>query len=87
MANRVVHFEITADDPDRAVAFYRDVFGWEISSWAGPAAYRLASTGSEGPGIDGAIMERSGYGQAVVNTIQVEDYERAAEAIRAGGAR
>jgi catechol 2,3-dioxygenase-like lactoylglutathione lyase family enzyme len=27
---RVVHFEIHADDPKRAIKFYQDVFGWEI---------------------------------------------------------
>lgn len=30
MAGRVVHFEVPYDDADRARAFYRDVFGWEI---------------------------------------------------------
>ena len=28
---RVVHFEIAADDPDRATRFYQDVFGWQSS--------------------------------------------------------
>ncbi len=27
---RVVHFEIPADDPERAIEFYRQVFGWKI---------------------------------------------------------
>jgi hypothetical protein len=27
---RVAHFEIHADDPQRAVKFYSDVFGWTI---------------------------------------------------------
>ena len=28
--SRVVHFEIPADDPERAVEFYKKVFGWKI---------------------------------------------------------
>ena len=28
---RVVHFEIPADDPDRAVGFYGNVFGWTFN--------------------------------------------------------
>ena len=28
--NRVMHFEIGADDPTRAADFYTNVFGWEI---------------------------------------------------------
>lgn len=33
--NRVVHFEISADDPTRAVNFYTNAFGWEIKKWEG----------------------------------------------------
>jgi predicted enzyme related to lactoylglutathione lyase len=34
--NRVIHFDIYADDPERAVKFYGKVFGWEASKWGGP---------------------------------------------------
>jgi predicted enzyme related to lactoylglutathione lyase len=27
---RVIHFEIVADKPDRAMKFYKEVFGWEF---------------------------------------------------------
>jgi predicted enzyme related to lactoylglutathione lyase len=71
MAERVVHFEITADDPERAATFYREAFGWSVDKWEGPVEYWLAGTG-EGLGIDGAVMGRSDFGQAVINTIQIE---------------
>ena len=29
--NRVVHFEIQAEKPERAAKFYREVFGWIIT--------------------------------------------------------
>jgi predicted enzyme related to lactoylglutathione lyase len=32
MADKVVHFEIPADDLDRARTFYREAFGWAINS-------------------------------------------------------
>ncbi len=68
---RIIHFEINADDPERAVEFYRNVFGWEITNWGGPMPYWLASTGAdEEPGINGAIKQRSD-GQTTVNTIDV----------------
>ena len=70
MAERVVHFEITADDGERAAEFYRNTFGWTVSKWDGPVDYWLVSTG-EGAGIDGALMGR-GHGQPVINTVQVE---------------
>jgi hypothetical protein len=34
--NRIIHFEIHAGDPERAVKFYKDVFGWEIHEWVMP---------------------------------------------------
>jgi predicted enzyme related to lactoylglutathione lyase len=56
---RVVHFEIQAEDPERAVRFYSDVFGWQANKWAGPEDYWLLKTGPENePGIDGAILRR-----------------------------
>ncbi|MGZ7136310.1 MAG: VOC family protein, partial [Methanobacterium sp.] len=36
---RVVHFEIPADDPERAIEFYKNVFGWKIDKWEGPFDY------------------------------------------------
>jgi uncharacterized protein len=57
---RVVHFEIGADDPERAIKFYQEVFGWEIKKWDGPLEYWLVMTGpKDEPGIDGAIMKRN----------------------------
>jgi catechol 2,3-dioxygenase-like lactoylglutathione lyase family enzyme len=45
---RVVHFELAADDPERAVKFYQQVFGWQIHKWDGPQDYWLATTGEQG---------------------------------------
>ena len=58
---RVIHFEIHAADPERAVRFYSQVFGWEIMKWDGPADYWLIRTGPTGqPGIDGGLLRRRG---------------------------
>jgi predicted enzyme related to lactoylglutathione lyase len=67
---RVVHFEINADDPDRAVRFYTEALGWKISKW-GPMEYWLIETGEGGePGIDGAIMALE-KDRTTVNTVSV----------------
>jgi hypothetical protein len=64
---RVVHFELTADDPVRASEFYTNVFGWQIQKWDGPEDYWLVTTGGrETPGIDGGIMRRADFGGASV---------------------
>ena len=41
---RVIHFEILADDPERAVKFYRKVFGWKIKKWKDPADHWHVTT-------------------------------------------
>ena len=48
--NRVVHFEIHADDVERAKKFYQDVFGWEMQQMGSEFGdYVLVMTG---PGPD-----------------------------------
>ncbi len=36
---RPIHFEIPAEDPQRAIGFYSSVFGWEFDQWDGPMEY------------------------------------------------
>lgn len=43
---KVVHFEVPADDPDRAAGFYRDALGWEISR-SGDQPYWLVRAGAD----------------------------------------
>ena len=79
---RVTHFEIHADDPERAMAFYRRLLGWSFHRWGG-IDYWLTETGPDDvPGINGAIMRRStpvdGQGiRAYVCTAAVEDLTEA----------
>lgn len=96
MTARPIHFEIHAEDVQRALAFYRDVFGWEFEDWSEFAGspYFGATTGPEGePGINGAVMQRrgpnpdvGGHVAGAVLTLGVEDFDATAAAIeRAGG--
>jgi predicted enzyme related to lactoylglutathione lyase len=84
---RVVHFEINADDPERAVKFYQDVFGWEITKWEGPTEYWLITTGpDEEPGINGGLMKRTDPSATTWNTIQVDSVDAyLAKIVQAGG--
>ena len=69
---RVTHFEISVDDPERAIKFYTDAFGWEIKKWEGPMDYWLIMTGpKDQPGIDGGLMKREHPGASTTNTIDV----------------
>lgn len=87
---RIVHFEIMADDPERALRFYEEVFGWESSKWDGPFDYWLLTTGpADEPGIDGAIMRRRDDDQpgagAYVCTASVESVDETVKTVEAAG--
>lgn len=66
--NRIIHFEIQADEPEQVAKFYRSVFGWEINEWVLPGfemkdedRYWIVITGAEGePGINGGLVFRHG---------------------------
>jgi predicted enzyme related to lactoylglutathione lyase len=86
--SRVTHFEIPADDPERAIKFYQDVFGWRIEKWAGPIEYWLVITGPEDqPGIDGGLTHREDSATGVENTIDVEDLDASLVKVKAQGGK
>lgn len=83
---RVVRFDLAADDPERAAAFYRTVFGWQIVKWEGPMDYWLIMTGPEDePGIDGGLGKRGDPGQHTTNTIQVDSVDKYVEKVADNG--
>jgi len=86
--SRVVHFEFTADDPERATRFYHEVFGWQSHKWDGPQDYWLIKTGEEGePGIDGAIMRRDSAGTTTVNTVDVSSVDEIVTKVEQAGGK
>ena len=88
---RVVHFEIHAENPDRAQKFYSDTFGWKFNKWDGPFEYYLIETGSrDRPGIDGGLMRRQDGidGQAMIAfvcTLDVESLDDTIEKVNSNG--
>lgn len=83
---RIIHFELPADQPERAIEFYKSTFDWSFMKWEGEMPYWLATTGpKDKPGIDGAIMPRQEPGQGVSNVIEVESLEQSIEAVKRNG--
>lgn len=92
--NPVVHFEIPADDRDRAVDFYASVFDWDIEEMPfEDDVYTSAITSPlddeymhEEPGaINGAIIGRDDVITAPILTIGVPSIDDHVEKIEAGG--
>jgi predicted enzyme related to lactoylglutathione lyase len=88
---RVIHFELSADEPERAVKFYEEVFGWQTKKWDGPQSYWLLMTGDkQQPGIDGGLMRRSDNplpSHLATNTIDVPSVDEYTEKITAHGGK
>ncbi len=90
---RVVHFEIGADDPERAAKFYEQALGWKVTK-ASPeyGDYWMVDTG-EGLGIGGGMYKRQGESakshdaNAFVCTVDVEDVEDAMKKVKAAGGK
>jgi uncharacterized protein len=92
MANRVIHFEIQADDIQRAKAFYENVFNWEVKQWMkaeeGGMDYWGLVTGPDGkPGINGGLYKRPAENRLATFdcTVQVDDIDKAIEDVKKNG--
>jgi len=84
--NRPIHFEIPAENPQRAIKFYETVFGWKFEKWGGPMEYWVVRTGDDGePGINGGLMTRRDPAQPCVNTMDVENLDAALKVVEDAG--
>lgn len=82
--NRPIHFEIPAENPQRAMDFYEKLFGWKFHRWEGPTEYWLITTGG-GNGINGGVMPRRDPAQPCVNTVEVADLDASLKTAETGG--
>ncbi|MEM5776612.1 MAG: VOC family protein [Anaerolineaceae bacterium] len=85
---RVVHFEIHADEPERAMQFYANVFGWKFDKWDGPNDYWLTTTGPDAePGINGAIQKRVNSSMSTMNTIEAPSLDEVLTQVTGNGGK
>ncbi|MBM3256734.1 MAG: VOC family protein [Candidatus Liptonbacteria bacterium] len=99
MSNRVVHFEIQADDVSRAKKFYGDVFDWEFTDWskvAGSEYWGIMTAPKESKelGINGGLLKRPCPAPALEQgtnayacTVQVENFDEIAKKIEQAGGK
>ena len=90
MNNRPIHFEVQADDAERAKNFYEKALGWKIEKSNMPGVgmdYWMVNTG-EGPGISGGLYKRAENPRKLNSfdcTILVQDIDAVIAAIKANG--
>jgi len=90
--DKVVHFEIPADDLERAQKFYKSVFGWEMSQFPDMEYIIISTTPVDENGmpaepgaINGGMMKRQRPFTSPVITINVQDIESALKSIKKMG--
>lgn len=83
--NNVAYFEIQVEQPDRAISFYSEIFGWKFTKEPNlPIEYwRILTDGSNGgllkrPAKAPPLMSGT---NAYVCSMQVEDFDKTAEKI------
>lgn len=84
MAGNLVHFELPAQDADRAQSFYEEVFGWKFRTWSGPVDYRMTE---EGVQPVGAIYPSQEGEQGPIVYFDTDDIDATAAQIRERGGR
>jgi len=92
MGQPVVHFEVIAEDAEKARSYYSELFGWEIDADNPPnygIVQRDGNTNPDGIGIGGGIgAAPDGYDGHVTFYVEVPDVEEAlAKAESLGGSR
>jgi predicted enzyme related to lactoylglutathione lyase len=87
----IVHFEIPADDIDRARKFYSELFGWKIEKWDDPKAnidyWLINTTDSKGEkGVGGGLIKRMHPQHRITDYIGVKSVdEHSAKVQELGG--
>ena len=85
---RVVHFEVYADDMERATRFYEEVFAWKVTKidLEGGANYWLVDTGEEpAQGINGGMMPRPNPEAVTTVMLDVPTVDEYVDKITSGG--
>ena len=92
MANHIAHFDIPADDVERARRFYERVFGWRFEAWGPPDFYLIHTGSGADAGIHGSLSKRneplSGQGRSGYEcTVSVSDLAPIKAAVVANGGK
>jgi len=94
MPGKVVHFEIPADNVERAKSFYQKAFGWQINQYPGMEYHMVGTAPSNEQGmptepgaINGGMTKRQDPVKNTVITIDVSDIDSSLKSIEKLGGK
>lgn len=84
-----VHFDMAADDLERAKRFYEKIFDWQFETLPGPMNYLLIHTkGMDGKeGLGGGMAKREVLTQGITNFIGVKSVDETCKKIEEMGGK
>ena len=86
---RIIYFELYADDPERARAFYRKTLGWsfeEVEEVGGAGEIWRITTG-DSPGLGGFLMRRGNPRATIWNVVDVPSIDEAVRQVLENGGK
>ena len=92
---KVVHFEIPADNVERAKNFYKQSFGWDISQYPGMEYHGILTTAvdektrmpKEVGAINGGLTKRNNEVKNTVITIDTQDIDATLKSVEKNGGK
>ena len=84
----IVHFDVPADDPERAKKFYGGLFGWKFESYPAMQYNLVATTNLDGtPGVGGGIGIRRDPSQRMISYFGVPSIDAAMKQVESLGGK
>ncbi len=79
----IVHFDVPADDPERAKKFYATLFGWKFDLVPEFQYNLISTTNLDGtPGVGGGLGKRMDSSQRMMNYFGVKSIDAAMKQVK-----
>jgi predicted enzyme related to lactoylglutathione lyase len=85
----IVHFDVPAEDQERAQKFYASLFDWKFEKMPGPMEYYGITTNDDSgkEGVGGGMGKRQAPGQGIVNYIGVSSVDESLKKVEKMGGK
>jgi uncharacterized protein len=85
----LIHFDVNAENPERAKKFYGELLGWKFTMLPGPANYQLIETADlrGQKGIGGGLHLRERGPAGIINYFGVASIDASLEKVRQSGGK
>jgi predicted enzyme related to lactoylglutathione lyase len=88
LMSTIVHFDVPAEDVERAKKFYSGLLGWKFESFPAMQYNLISTTNLDGsPGVGGGMGKRMDPSQRMMNYFGVPSIDAAMEQVKSLGGK